>query len=64
MSTENHLKATGNVTALWNVTFIYSGTEDAQESGLNFLDSFVKALSVMVVSELGDKSFFLAGDQT
>jgi hypothetical protein len=28
---------------------------------LNFLDSFVKALSVMIVSELGDKTFFLAG---
>jgi len=29
---------------------------------LNFLDSFVKALSVMIVSELGDKTFFLAGN--
>jgi hypothetical protein len=28
---------------------------------LNFVDSFVKALSVMIVSELGDKTFFLAG---
>jgi hypothetical protein len=31
---------------------------------LNFLDSFVKALSVMIVSELGDKTFFLAGLST
>ena len=30
---------------------------------LNFLDSFVKALSVMIVSELGDKTFFLAGQK-
>ena len=28
---------------------------------LNFVDSFVKSFSVMIVSELGDKTFFLAG---
>ena len=29
---------------------------------LNFVDSFVKSFSVMLVSELGDKTFFLAGE--
>jgi len=29
---------------------------------LNFVDSFVKSFSVMIVSELGDKTFFLAGE--
>ena len=62
MSTENPLSTADNVTALWNDTRSDSSTEDpAQVSGLNFLDSFVKALSVMIVSELGDKTFFLSG---
>ena len=30
---------------------------------VNFVDSFVQALSVMIVSELGDKTFFLSGKQ-
>jgi hypothetical protein len=36
-------------------------TDSSQTISLNFLDSFVKSLSVMIVSELGDKTFFLAG---
>jgi putative Ca2+/H+ antiporter (TMEM165/GDT1 family) len=32
--------------------------------GLNFVDSFVKALTAMLVSELGDKTFFLAGEES
>ena len=38
-----------------------NGTDSEAVSGLGFLDSFVKALTAMLVSELGDKTFFLAG---
>ena len=55
---------TEDVTALWNDTDPGPSTEDpTQVSGLNFVDSFVQALSVMIVSELGDKTFFLSGKQ-
>lgn len=39
-----------------------NSTIPEESKALNFLDSFVKALSVMIVSELGDKTFFLAGN--
>ena len=55
---------TEDVTALWNDSDPGPSTEDpTQVSGLNFVDSFVQALSVMIVSELGDKTFFLSGKQ-
>ncbi len=51
-----------NDTSSWNDTDGGTGDGDDEKiSGLNFVDSFVKALSVMIVSELGDKTFFLAG---
>ena len=62
-----------NETGFYNDTGFYNESgyfnvsgmsDDGSESGvisLNFIDSFVKALSVMIVSELGDKTFFLAG---
>ena len=57
-----------NETGFYNESgfFNVSGTgEDESDGGvisLNFIDSFVKSISVMVVSELGDKTFFLAGN--
>ena len=43
------------------VLLFRSGNSTMVVGPLNFLDSFVKALSVILVSELGDKTFFLAG---
>ena len=64
MSSENPFSSADNVTPQWNDTDVSSTADPAQVSGLNFLDSFVKALSVMIVSELGDKTFFLSGNLT
>jgi len=62
MTTENPFDFDENVTTFWNDTEGGSGISAvAGVSGLNFLDSFVKALTVMIVSELGDKTFFLSG---
>ena len=64
MSTEDYLGGMlVNDTANSNVTSLgrNSTSEMAGTISLNFVDSFVKALSVMIVSELGDKTFFLAG---
>ncbi len=61
MSTEDDLLF-DNQTLDTNATLRGNGTDaDATNVSLNFVDSFVKALSVMIVSELGDKTFFLAG---
>ena len=49
-----YFNSTGNETS-------HTGDVATKAITLNFLDSFVKALSVMIVSELGDKTFFLAG---
>ena len=49
----DHFNSTGNETS-------HTGDAATKAITLNFLDSFVKALSVMIVSELGDKTFFLA----
>lgn len=50
-----------------NDTWFINGTRSGNSTdevtpviSLNFIDSFVKAISVMIVSELGDKTFFLA----
>ena len=51
----------GNETWNFNETGNGNSTDVVGVISLNFLDSFVKALSVMLVSELGDKTFFLAG---
>ncbi len=62
MTTESPFDFDENVTLSWNDTERgINGTNITQVSGLNFLDSFVKALTAMLVSELGDKTFFLAG---
>ena len=54
-----------NATVAFNETSF--GRNNTSESigkiSLNFVDSFVKAFSVMIVSELGDKTFFLAGQK-
>ncbi len=50
-----------NVTDFFNETDTGNSTEVATVAPLNFLDSFVKSLSVILVSEIGDKTFFLAG---
>jgi len=50
-----------NVTDFFNETDMGNSTEVATVAPLNFLDSFVKSLSVILVSEIGDKTFFLAG---
>ena len=49
----------GNVTDFGDIG--YGNVTCSETISLNFLDSFVKSLSVMIVSELGDKTFFLAG---
>ena len=49
----------GNVTDFSDIG--YGNVTCSETISLNFLDSFVKSLSVMIVSELGDKTFFLAG---
>ena len=60
--------ADDNFTSTWNGTEpgfndtgVTNGTDVTTAVGLDFLDSFVKALTAMLVSELGDKTFFLAG---
>jgi hypothetical protein len=58
MSTEYYPE---NVTDFFNETDMGNSTEVATVAPLNFLDSFVKSLSVILVSEIGDKTFFLAG---
>ena len=40
-----------------------NATDIVVKSSLNFVDSFAKSFSVMIVSELGDKTFFLAGEE-
>ena len=50
-----------NVTDFFNETDMGNSTEVVTVAPLNFLDSFVKSLSVILVSEIGDKTFFLAG---
>ena len=50
------LDATLNITS--NVTL----DATAGKMSLGFVDSVVKSFSVMIVSELGDKTFFLAGE--
>ena len=61
MTTESDYDFGENDTWNFNETESGNSTEAAEVVSLNFLDSFVKALSVMIVSELGDKTFFLAG---
>jgi len=36
------------------------GEKDNNETGLGFIHAFVASLSVIIVSELGDKTFFIA----
>jgi hypothetical protein len=63
MSTEDDWRF-DNQTLDSNATLRGNDTDadaDATNVSLNFVDSFVKAFSVMIVSELGDKTFFLAG---
>lgn len=53
-----------NVTDEWlhgNVT-ADDTTDVTATISLGFVDSVIKSFSVMIVSELGDKTFFLAGE--
>ncbi len=73
---EESFIAESNDSGFYNETGFYNESGFFNETGnstirhgsgggaisLNFLDSFVKAISVMIVSELGDKTFFLAGN--
>ena len=55
------VNGTGYFNSTGNETSHTGGDVPTKAITLNFLDSFVKALSVLIVSELGDKTFFLAG---
>jgi putative Ca2+/H+ antiporter (TMEM165/GDT1 family) len=37
-----------------------SGSENEKKGNLGFIHAFIVSLSVIIVSELGDKSFFIA----
>jgi len=56
-----------NVTDEWwlygNVTSD-DATDVTATISLGFVDSVIKSFSVMIVSELGDKTFFLAGEMS
>lgn len=39
---------------------INSGSENEKKGNLGFIHAFIASLSVIIVSELGDKTFFIA----
>ena len=49
-----------NITEEFNETFINKTESGIIEGHEGFLHGFVEALSVILVSELGDKTFFIA----